>query len=242
MKSFSMVVVVAYLLGSASMADAAPTTPACLAKKLDAWGKLRACQATANAKALRAKPANTTACATQHAARLARLSAQAGSAAVGCRYGVNGDGTVTDYDTGLQWERKTDDGTVHDFGNDYTWSPNDGPPDGTAFTTFLGTLNDGRSADGTTSTGCFADRCDWRLPTIVELRTIVDPTAPGCGDGGPCIDQTVFGPTVPSFYWSATSETEFHIFAWGVAFGADGRVVSALKQAPLFVRAVRAAF
>jgi hypothetical protein len=50
---------------------------------------------------------------------------------------VNGDGTATDYDTGLQWEQKTDDGSVHDKDNTYSWSPTLGPPDGTAFTAFL---------------------------------------------------------------------------------------------------------
>jgi hypothetical protein len=59
-------------------------------------------------------------------------------------------GTATGYDTGLQWEQKTDDGSVHDKDNTYTWSCDPasgcvstplGPPNGTAFTAFLGTLN-----------------------------------------------------------------------------------------------------
>jgi hypothetical protein len=36
----------------------------------------------------------------------------------------NGDGTVTDYDTGLQWEQKTNDGnfdSVHNFDRTATW-------------------------------------------------------------------------------------------------------------------------
>ena len=58
---------------------------------------------------------------------------------IACRYGVNTGtqtGTVTDYDTGLQWEQKTGDSTVHDKDNTYSWSPSLGPPDGTAFTVF----------------------------------------------------------------------------------------------------------
>jgi hypothetical protein len=73
---------------------------------------------------------------------------------------VNGDGTATDYDTGLVWEQKTDDGSVHDKDNRYSWCPGgappnptcnnpSNPPDGTAFTAFLGTLNNGTSSDGT---------------------------------------------------------------------------------------------
>jgi hypothetical protein len=116
--------------------------------------------------------------------------------------------------------------------------PTLGRPDGTAFTSFLGTLNEATSSDGTTSSDCFAGHCDWRLPSIVELHTIVDLTAPGCGDGGACIDQTVFGPTTAFFYWSATTDTDLPVFAWGVAFGADGIVTSAIED---FVRGVRSA-
>jgi hypothetical protein len=50
------------------------------------------------------------------------------------------------YDAGLQWEQKDNlDGTAnledpHDADNGYPWSSNSGPPDGTAFTDFLGRL------------------------------------------------------------------------------------------------------
>jgi hypothetical protein len=146
---------------------------------------------------------------------------------------------VTDYDTGLQWEQKTDDGSVHDRAAEYDWSPTLGRPDGTAFTTLLGTLNNETSGDGVTTNGCFAGHCDWRLPSIVELQTIVDLTAPGCGSGSACIDQTVFGPTLAFFHWSATTETGLAVFAWGVAFGAEGSATVAIKEAPLLARAVR---
>ena len=41
--------------------------------------------------------------------------------------------------------------------------------------------------------------------------------APGAGEHG-----AVFGPTIAFVYRSATTETDFPVFAWGVAFGADG--------------------
>src|SRR5256886_17017803 len=37
-------------------------------------------------------------------------------------YVDNGDGTVTDVNTGLVWEKLSDDGTVHDKDNMYTWT------------------------------------------------------------------------------------------------------------------------
>lgn len=33
----------------------------------------------------------------------------------------NGDGTITDTRTGLMWEKKSDDGTIHDKDNVYSW-------------------------------------------------------------------------------------------------------------------------
>jgi len=116
----------------------------------------------------------------------------------GVRFVDNGDGTVTDNQTGLEWEKKTDDSTVHDKDNRYTWTSSGTDPDGTAFTDFLGELNDCESMDGATITGGFAGHCDWRLPTIVELQTILLAPYP-CGTS-PCIDMTVFGPTVASYY------------------------------------------
>ncbi len=236
-----VVIVSALLAGGVSPAAAAMTPQACLAKKLNEWGKLRQCEATENSRALLAKSADPAKCRTRFDARLATLDAHAAAAAVPCRFGVNGDGTAIDYDTGLQWEQKTDDGSIHDEQNQYTWSSNRGRPDGTIFSSLLATLNTPTSADGTTSTGCFAGHCDWRLPSIVELHGIVDLSAPGCRRGGGCLDETVFGPTMPFFYWSATTETDFPVFAWGVAFGAAGSVVSAIEDDPLFARAVRLA-
>lgn len=227
------------VVAGASGAEAALTTPSCLAKKLKEWGELRKCQAGENGKVLQGKPADPAKCQTKFDDKLAKLNTQASAAAIACRYGVNGDGTATDYDTGLQWEQKTDDNTVHDKDNLYSWSPSLGSPDGTAFTVFLGTLNNGTSGDGSTTSGCFAGHCDWRLPAIGELAGIVDATQGNCGGGsGPCIDQAVFGPTVAVIYWSASTRVGFPDFAWAVAFG-SGFVGYGYKDAAFYVRGVR---
>jgi len=154
----------------------------------------------------------------------------------GSRFVDNGDGTVTDHQTGLQWEKK-DNGipvpTVHTSTNTYSWSQlitNNG-------TGFLDQINNCVSSDGSTVTGGFAGHCDWRLPSIAELQGIVDLTASGCGVGSPCIDP-IFGPTVADFYWSATTYAFVPVVAWDVNFF-NGSVGNVSKIFNSYVRAVR---
>ena len=101
-------------------------------------------------------------------------------------------------------------------------------PDGDAFVSFLAALNDCASDDnGATLTGGFAGRCDWRLPTLVELLGMADLNAPGCGTlSGHCIDESAFGPVPeavpnPPSYWSSTINpptVSFPNYAWAVDF------------------------
>jgi hypothetical protein len=156
------------------------------------------------------------------------LVAQAGGALT-CqpRFNDNGDGTLTDNQTGLMWERKT--GTVntayclgnsasdvHDVNNCYTWSATVPNPDGTLYTGFLATLNS--NSTGNPASVCFANHCDWRIATIVELQTIIDLSATGCGEGPPCIDSA-FGATWAGYYWSSSSVAGNPSNALSVYFG-----------------------
>ena len=77
----------------------------------------------------------------------------AGSACVGSRFTDNGDGTVTDNLTTLVWEQKTDDDSVHDKDNLYTWATGTYLENGTAFTTLLATLNGGGDSPRPTTGG-----------------------------------------------------------------------------------------
>jgi hypothetical protein len=164
------------------------------------------------------------------------------------RFVDNGDGTVTDHVTGLQWEQKdnldnvVNDADPHDADNTYTWcsggfglncTNSANPPDGTAYTDFLAKLNAGTSGNAIATSGCFAGHCDWRVPTITELQTILLAPYP-CGTT-PCINPA-FGPTQANFYWSATT-FEAGV-AWEVIFGPAG-TSSDLETRDHYVRAVR---
>jgi hypothetical protein len=73
-------------------------------------------------------------------------------------YTDNGDGTITDNNTGLVWEKKdTTCPGIHCWTDQYTSA--------TAFTTFITALN---------TAPCFAGHCDWRLPNVKELQSIVN--------------------------------------------------------------------
>ena len=162
------------------------------------------------------------------------------------RFVDNGDGTVTDHQTGLIWEQKVAGrNCLHCVNDDYTWSSSGTAPDGTAFTSFLDTLNGGAtglgncmSPDGSTITGGFNNHCDWRLPTIAELQTIVDLSASGCAYGSPCI-YPVFRPTAAAGYWSSTPFAGSPDGVWILLFEV-GDVFDAGKYGGfLHVRAVR---
>lgn len=253
-----IVVGAAVVVGAGTaMADA----DQCEAAKLKTAGKYSFCRMKAEAKAVKTGgPADYSKCDSKLALKWtsaetigggmcptsgdqtavkSQLDADANFVALklaGARFVDNGDGTVTDVETGLMWEKKDDLGGIHDKDNLYTWSTTGSVlPDGSAFGTFLGTLNNDISEDGTTSSGCFAGHCDWRLPTSVELRGILAGVPP-CSD--PCIDPT-FGPA-ESDYWTITSDSAGSDGAWIVYFD-DGGAAIDFKEFNSYVRAVRTA-
>ena len=138
------------------------------------------------------------------------------------RFVDNGNGTVTDNQTGLMWEKKTT-ATVETA---YVWSTGTAQ-DGPVFFDFLAKLRCINSTDGSCG---LAGRYDWRLPNISELQTILDCSQPNCLD-------PIFGPTA-QFYWSSTTDLNHPSDAWMVYFG-DGRLFTQAKNLPQQVRAVR---
>jgi len=107
--------------------------------------------------------------------------------------------------TCLSWEMKTEDGSLHDKDNTYTWAASTGQ--------FPAELN----------VVSFAGHADWRLPTVKELSTLVH-----SGTTNPSIDQAWFPNTVSSYYWSSTTNAYGTSYAWYVDFG-DGGVGDGVK-------------
>jgi len=107
--------------------------------------------------------------------------------ASGCtndRFVDNGDGSITDNQTGLMWHNKLV------FNIEWTAEGFQQVPNGPVFITYLAGLNDAESPDGMSTPGCFLNHCDWRLPTIVELKTLQTEPFP-CAT--PCI-APIFDP------------------------------------------------
>jgi hypothetical protein len=126
----------------------------------------------------------------------------------------NGNGTFTDNNTLLMWEVKTDAADIHWWNGLYTWSG--------ASTVFLAALN---------TPPCFAGHCDWRIPTIKELQSIVDYSKYGFAFSFPGFIST-------SFNWSSTTTAGDPSFASGIIFS-NGFVSAAPKSGSQSVRAVR---
>lgn len=154
-----------------------------------------------------------------------------------------GDGTVSDRLTGLLWEKKTGTFGVpvscqtasctnpHDVNNVYRWSNSGQGPDGKAYTDFLARLNGGFVIEFDDDVSCFADRCDWRLPTLSELDSIHEPT------NIPQVASALLLP-VASEYWSTLTYAGDPSIAWYIPFDDTDRSFD-FKTSEKFVRAVR---
>ena len=112
------------------------------------------------------------------------------------RFTDNGDGTVTDKVTGLHWKRcsegQTWDGTTcTGTATAYTW----------------------QQAMDLAEAASYAGKSDWRLPSIEELRSIVEQA---CIE--PAIDLTVFPATPSVGWWSSSPYAGYAGQAWTIFF------------------------
>lgn len=145
---------------------------------------------------------------------------------------------VRDNVTGLIWEAKEakdsvpDYGNPHDADNTYTWCDTDsntnGGHQGTCSANdtedFLAALNAGSGFGGQT---------DWRMPSIKELKTLVDRST-----SMPAINTTFFPNTFLWWYWSSTTRATYTDYARQVYFH-FGMEDNNYKSGAFYVRAVR---
>jgi hypothetical protein len=142
-------------------------------------------------------------------------------------YTDNGNGTVTDVETGLTWEKLSDDGSIHDKDTTYTWAD--------AFAVKIAMLN-------ATS---FAGHDDWRVPNVNEIKSLVDYGAVSPAVTAPLDQACAPGCTVltcsctqSDAYWTSTSFQAAPLAAWIHEFN-SGFLGVLGKTDPAHVRAVR---
>ena len=162
-------------------------------------------------------------------ADLAAAQAQLVAWAASLPHADNADGTITDWSTGLMWEKHCDDESIHDWQNSYTW--------GDATAVKVAALN----------SASYAGHNDWRLPTKEELESIINSNyyfpavSPvfntGCGVG---CTVTTCSCTRVSNYWSSSTWADNSALAWAVDFY-GGTTLPGYKTIPSYVRAVRVA-
>ena len=116
----------------------------------------------------------------------------------------NGDGTVDDLDAGNTWQQVDDD-----------------------------IKRNWKSAQSYCDDLSLAEKTDWRLPTSIELASIVVYQSTS-----PTIDKVLFPSTKPSGYWSVTSMAGNSWRAWYVDFY-YGPVDFSRKKKNHYVRCIR---
>jgi hypothetical protein len=140
----------------------------------------------------------------------------------------NGNGTVTDDQTGLMWEKLSDNGDIHDKDTTYDWA--------TAVTTKVAALN----------AASFGGHNDWRLPNRRELDSLINIGAVSPAtfsefntDCVPSCTVLTCSCTQLSVYWSSSTYQSVPVNAWVVNFS-DGDTSANTKFNNRSVRAVRA--
>lgn len=136
------------------------------------------------------------------------------------QYKANGDGTASDFSTGLMWKQCGEGQT------------GDGCSGVLAYYTWQGAL---QQVAYVNSHGGFAGYTDWRLPDIKELQSIVDEAC-----YGPAINLTVFPNTYATSYLSSSPYrgSGFANGVWSVSFY-DGDESKSPRDYTLPVRLVR---
>jgi len=145
---------------------------------------------------------------------------------------------VEDKSSKLTWEVKKNDSGIRDKDYTYTWlrgiiGENKGVSNG-------GRCKGDVKCDTYSYVRAMNEQklcgySDWRLPTREEMETLIDynTTAKDA-----TINKTYFPEAVPSWYWTATENSQRENFAWYVLFR-NGIALNDLKERPKHIRLVR---
>jgi len=141
----------------------------------------------------------------------------------------NGNGTVTDSNTGLMWQKcsigQNNDTACSGSTTTYNWYKASG--------TYHATSNPStQSVCGALELG---GHSDWRLPSKKELMSVVAYNVPY---PGPTINAVFFPNTRASNYWSSSAYAGAQDAAWGLYFG-HGYIYGLYKTGGYSVRCVR---
>jgi hypothetical protein len=184
-------------------------------------------------------------------------------------YTDNGDGTITDNNTGLMWEKKValdssaNGANPHDADNCYDWAGNcsgsgaycgvdaDCPSGqtcgaGSPSDCFVGATIYQWVAD--LSAANFAGHNDWRIPNVKELQSIVDygrwvpavaPAFNGASCGASCTDMTSPACSCTQNYYWSSTTSAYSSYYAWLVYFHGGYVRFDDKSLNNYVRAVR---
>ncbi|MDZ7832996.1 MAG: DUF1566 domain-containing protein [Desulfobacterales bacterium] len=132
----------------------------------------------------------------------------------------NQDGTVTDHNTGLVWQKCSHGQTWDEATNECSGTP---------------TAYNWQDALAAAESLRWANHTDWRLPDINELQTLIDDTT-----SNPAILDILADDTISGYYWSSTTYPGSMDRAWSVYF-LNGFIAPRIKtnENNYYVRAVR---
>jgi hypothetical protein len=133
------------------------------------------------------------------------------------RFSDNGDGTVRDLATGLQWKRCSEGqtwswGTCIGDASKHTW----------------------QEALQLAEVASYVNQNDWRLPNYKELFSIIEMAC-----YGPRIDLNVFPATLSDTYWTSSPDRYYGGGAMGVDFSENQYSTAPFKESRIPVRLVR---
>lgn len=146
------------------------------------------------------------------------------------RFVDNGDGTFTDFQTNLRWEKKVaGSGCLHCSDDFYSWEPGLARGPRASVFDWLSRVN---AEPGDVEPG-LGGHGDWRLPSREELESLVD-----CNFGPACIHPLVGSTAIDAPFWTFTTRGDEPSRAWQISFNM-GLVFDSPKNFDAHVRAVR---